>query len=509
MSQGDTRGVTLAQSGAPADPIRLTDLRGVSRQAVKAICFFGSAIPLPAAFFRAPIVLPGNSRHDLTLASCTPNVAGVLLPMEGKNVKTQSANQSPKPRRRRWPRIIFVIGLFVVLLLGGLVAIPVLSPATGAALADDLRAIFGPEFVAQLESASFRIQDTVNRARYQASGGQSQLNWDQNTVTTTLQIKRPTKTAPTAAPKTTGNKPGITVTLQPTLVATLQPLAQADYTVVTAPSPANLEWQLYGPLVNGEPVMARSFVQPDPDRPYAQAAVVRIDLSQIQLHLMPGTVEPVAAKPIPGFRRPGTIPAADQSPDALLAAFNGGFKAVHGHYGMMVDGTTLITPTDGLATIALQNDGTLQIGEWGRDITTTDNLVWYRQNCPLLVDEGQINPHVDDENRKEWGYTVKNLDTTWRSGVGITQDGQYLIYAAGNSLTVRSLAQALQQAGAYYAMQTDIDGFYTRFVTYRPNDNSKATYPLVADKLLKEMSGDPELFLHPYDRDFFYVTLKS
>ncbi len=82
-----------------------------------------------------------------------------------------------------------------------------------------------------------------------------------------------------------------------------------------------------------------------------------------------------------------------------------------------------------------------------------------------------------------------------------------MIYAAGNSLTVRSLAQALQQAGAYYAMQTDINGFYTRFVTYQPASNSKATYPLVAYKLLNEMSGDPELFLHPYDRDFFYITL--
>jgi hypothetical protein len=417
----------------------------------------------------------------------------------------QQTASSAQPRRKRmWSRIVVAIGAIFLLLLVGLVAIPVLSPATGAALADDLRAIFGPEFVAQLESASFRIQDTVNRARYQASGGQSQLNWAQDAVTTTLEIKRPTKTAPTPAASTGATQGKPSGTLQPAVTAPTQP----DTTVLTAPSPANLEWQPYGTLVNGEPIMARSFVKPDPNRPYAQAALVRIDLSQIQLHLMPGTVEPIASKPIPGFKRPGTIPAADQSPDLLLAAFNGGFKAIHGHYGMMVDGTTLITPTDGLATIVLQNDGTVQIGEWGRDITTADNLIWYRQNCPLLVDEAQINPHVDDENRKEWGYTVKNLDTTWRSGLGITQDGRFLIYAAGNSLTVRSLAQALQQAGAYYAMQTDINGFYTRFVTYRPADNPKAAYPLVADKLLNEMSGDPELFLHPYDRDFFYITLK-
>ena len=423
------------------------------------------------------------------------------------STKAASAAQ-PKRKRRVWLWIVAVIGVIGLVLCGGLVVIPVVSPATGAAVADDLRAIFGPEFVAQLESASFKVQDTVNRARYQASGGQAQLSWDQSAVTTTLSIKRPNKVAPTPAPKTTKTDPKTTTTLQPLPATTVQSTAQSDYTVVTAPSPANLEWQPYGPLVNGEPVLARSFINPDPDRPYAQAALVRIDLSQIQLHLMPGTVEPVASKPIPGLKRPGTIPTADQSPDLLLAAFNGGFKAVHGHYGMMVDGTTLITPTDGLATIALLPDGTVKVGEWGRDLAMQDNPVWYRQNCPLLVDEGQINPHVVDENRKEWGYTVKNLDTTWRSGVGITQDGQYLIYAAGNSLTVQSLAQALQQAGAYYAMQTDINGFYTRFVTYQPADNAKATYPLVANKLLKEMSGDPELFLHPYDRDFFYVTLK-
>jgi hypothetical protein len=427
--------------------------------------------------------------------------------VEENSMKVQPASQKLQPRRRRpWLRITLAIGLFAVILLGGLAAIPVLSPATGAALADDLRVIFGPEFVAQLESASFRLQDIVNRARYQASGGQPQLNWAQDTVTTTLQIKRPAKAASTQAVIIASARPGAVANPQSPDAAPAQP----DVTAITAPSPASLAWQAYGAVVNGTPIMARSFVKPDPDRPYAQAALVRIDLAQVQLHLMPGTVEPIAAAALPHVKRPGYIPAADQNPDRLLAAFNGGFKAIHGHFGMMVDGATLLPPLDGLATIALHPDGSIQIGQWGRDLTANDNLTWYRQNCPLLVDAGQINPHVDDEDHKEWGYTVKNLDTTWRSGLGLSQDGRFLIYAAGNSLTVRSLAEALQQAGAYFAMQTDINGFYTRFVTYRPADNPKAAgHPLVADKLLNEMSGDPVLFLHPYDRDFFYVTLKS
>jgi hypothetical protein len=58
-------------------------------------------------------------------------------------------------------------------------------------------------------------------------------------------------------------------------------------------------------------------------------------------------------------------------------------------------------------------------------------------------------------------------------------------------------------------MQLDINGFYTRFVTYAPADNAKSGYPVVASKLVNQMSGDPAQFLHPYDRDFFYITART
>jgi hypothetical protein len=286
-----------------------------------------------------------------------------------------------------------------------------------------------------------------------------------------------------------------------------KPIDRSGVDVVAAPSGVD-NWQAFGPTAGSAPIMARGSVKPDPARPYAQAMLVRIDLSQVQLHLVAGTIEPKAAQGTPSFARPGDIPLGDQA--NLLAAFNGGFKAIHGSYGMLTNGITILPPLDNMATIAMYNDGHVSIGAWGRDITSTPDLIAYRQNCPLLIDQGQINSHVNDESRKEWGYTVKNLDTTWRSGLGISQDGRFLIYAVGNSLSVESLAQALQQAGAYYAMQMDINGFYTRFVTYQPASSSKVSnYPVIASKLLNQMSGDPAQFLHPYDRDFFYVTLKS
>jgi hypothetical protein len=387
----------------------------------------------------------------------------------------------------------------VVLMVGGLVAVPVISPSAGAAMADWLRGIIGPEAVAEIESVSFRIQDIFNQTRYQVSGGQAQISWAD-----------PAGTAPAVKPV----KPNTSQTINTSLPARplnipandTKPLDRSGIDVVIAPSEVD-NWQAFGPAVGNTPIMARAGVKPDPARPYAQAMLVRIDLSQVQLHLVAGTVEPVAEKGTPAFVRPGDIPQSDRA--SLLAAFNGGFKAIHGGYGMMANGVTILPPLANMATIAMYNDSHISIGAWGRDITSTPDLIAYRQNCPLLIDAGQINPHVNDESRKEWGYTVKNLDTTWRSGVGISQDGRFLIYAVGNSVTVESLAQALQQAGAYYAMQLDINGFYTRFVTYTPADNAKSAYPVVASKLLNQMSGDPAQFLHPYDRDFFYITART
>jgi hypothetical protein len=386
-----------------------------------------------------------------------------------------------------------LVGTVVALgmMLTALVALPVISPSAGAAVADGLRAVLGPQPVAELESLSFKIQDVWNRARYQWSGGQPQVAWENP------EPQPEPMPTPTPVARDMSNTRDMPVAAGSTRRAL----------VVNAPPAIPGGWQTFGPSVSGGPVMARGIVQPDPGRPYAQASLVRIDLSRTQLSVVPGTDEPVAAKGVPKFSRPGTIPTGEQTSGNLLAAFNGGFKAVHGGYGMMANGVTILPPLDNIATLAMYRDGTMRLGAWGRDITLTVDLVAYRQNCPLLVDAGAINATVNDGSRKEWGYTVKNLDTTWRSGVGISRDGRFLIYAVGPSLTVESLARALQQGGAYNAMQLDINGFYTRFVTYRPAD-PKSRYPVTADKLLNAMSASSAQFLTPYDRDFFYLTAR-
>jgi hypothetical protein len=262
-------------------------------------------------------------------------------------------------------------------------------------------------------------------------------------------------------------------------------------------------WQVYGPVVDGNPVMAQSLLTLDPTRPYAGIALVRIDLSKLQLHMMPGFLEPSHSANVQhAFPNLGLMPASDQS--RLIAAFNGGFKSINGHYGMMVNGVTLLPPAAGLATIAIYRDGHIQIGAWGQDILPSSDIVAYRQNCPMILQNGQLNPGVSVDNRIVWGLTIGNKEITWRTGIGITQDGRYLIYAVGNGTTVETLAQALQNAGTYNAMQLDINHHYAHFVTYQPT--GKTNPSLSAVQLLSQMENDPTIYLVAHSRDFFYLT---
>jgi Phosphodiester glycosidase len=389
--------------------------------------------------------------------------------------------------------VVIFSGILTILvcLLLLLALVPVLSPATGADMADMLRAVVGPGPVAVLESASFKLQDVFNQARFQLSGDQSQFAFSSQPQD---------QAGPTLVPPTA---PAVTVQNAPVPLST--PVIPAKVFNVVLDGPP-LGWQAYGPFVDGFPAMAHALVMLDAQRSYTAIALVRIDLARLQLHMMPGNIEPAhpsgIAKAIPYL---GMIPPADQS--RLVVAFNGGFKQVHGHYGMLADGVTLLPPIKGMATIAVYQDGRVKIGAWGTDIVQTPDLVAFRQNCPPLMEAGEINPNLYLDNRDAWG-TTGNTDITWRTGLGITSDGKYLIYAVGNGTSAATLAEGLKQAGAYSAMQLDIHQFFAHFYLYRANTDpaTSASFPVIGDRLVAEMTDNPHLYLVPNPRDFFYLT---
>jgi hypothetical protein len=196
------------------------------------------------------------------------------------------------------------------------------------------------------------------------------------------------------------------------------------------------------------------------------------------------------------------IPAADQQGNALLAAFNGGFKYADGQYGLMAHGKVYVPPVPGAATIAVTKEGKIILGTWGADPRLNSNnpdLVAWRQNASLLINKGIINPLTQDG--AAWGGTILNSAYTWRSGLGLTADGT-LLYAAGDSLTALTLGQALRAAGAVTAMQTDINPFWVRAFLYDRNPGK----PFTITKLHPSMQGYGTEYLYGTERDFFYLT---
>lgn len=388
--------------------------------------------------------------------------------------------QSSSKKKSLFKRVVLFVSVLAVLAVGVLVIVPAVSPAAGAQVADVLRAVLGPDVVASIETVSFRMQDVVNQKVYSVTGNKSGFTFhnqnDAQTGTTKIASSLPNPAVQ-----------GIPVSLNSNVLTALPQIG----------------WQAYGPEIDGSPVMARALLTLDPKRPYAAIALVRVDLSKLQLHMMPGFLEPShdrnVVKAIPNL---GLMPASDMS--HLVAGFNGGFKAVNGHYGMMVNGVTLLPPISNLATIAVYKDGQVRIGDWGTDIQASPDIIAYRQNCPPIIQAGQLNPLVADDNRLVWGRTISNQEITWRTAVGLTQDGRYLIYAVGNATVVSTLAQALQAAGSYNAMQLDINRHYAHFVTYHVGANGS----LASVQLLDQMENVTNLYLVAHSRDYFYLTTK-
>ena len=344
----------------------------------------------------------------------------------------------------------------------------------------------GPEKIAFLENVYFYLVDIWDRATYRPP---EQVDTPVSTVTS--ESGRPGTSAGTVVATVTATPPAVgqpPVTASPTSAATQAP---------TLP-PTDKRWAEM-PAKLGMPHYS---VYPDANRPFAKAEVITIDPGRFDLHLVGGTLEPRSTTGIVGA---GVIPDDPLTRQSLVAAFNGGWAAMHGHYGMMIDRQVYLPARNGIATLAWYADGRLRLGVWGRDIQPSADMVSYRQNCLPLIENGVVSPELGKLSL--WGLSISDEAVIYRSGLGQTRDGK-LIYAAGNALSALTLARVLFDAGAYNAMLLDIDDFHVAFITYEQVAGNDGKAQVVGSKLRKDMQGFDGLFLQPFALDFVYVTRK-
>ena len=421
---------------------------------------------------------PGNTGPIQGLKSLSAQILKKKSPQTG-GLATQSQSwgkgyQKQKSRKKRvpvWLAVVSVITLAVIALTQG-------NGTTGAWIADTVRAVAGPVAAAQVEAAYLNVQNRVNQVEFQVGLRHVTAPFK---MTSTVGMNA-------ARPKGTAVKPMALPNMQTFITPTL-PGEGVWNELEAAPAPYN-----YLPLD------ARAFIRPDPNYPYAVVSLVQFDARFSRMHVVSGTQEPGGTL---GNDGTGVIPTTDQAGNILLAAMNGGFKYADGAFGLMTDGKVYVPPVQGAATIAITKTGQLIIGGWGVDPQLNSNnhnlLAWRQNGGALLINNGMINPLTNDG--AAWGGTILNSQYTWRSGLGITAQGN-LIYAGGSSLLPSTLGTALKAAGAVMAMETDINPFWVRAFLYERNGNGALTIT----KLDDQMQGTGQEYLNGDLRDFFYLT---
>jgi hypothetical protein len=402
-----------------------------------------------------------------------------------------------------------LIGLVVLLGVSGFV-VATQFPDLGAQSAMFLRGVIGDEAVAQLETIVYALEDGVHHVEAQAGMAQPPTPWE------ALPTSLPLAAAPTATPRPPTATPPPTPTsgpspTGPTPLAVATDLPTPSPTAVWSPTPlapfAHMtdegKWQPYIQDGTGQTVAYRTRLFPDLQRLYyAEAIVVAFNLDLTRLHFELGIQEPKSPVQVD---RPGKIPAEDLKLGHLLAAFNGGFLAEHGAFGAMSGGVVVLPPRDNFATVAIYDDGRVRLGAWGRDIVPDSHLVAWRQNGPLLIDNGQINPETTVGLPRDWGYSVNGATVVWRSALAISPDGRTLYYVAGPNLTLPALASAAAETGAQYAMQLDINDYWVFFCTFYPNaDDPSHLEAWALHQVMRYKNRDR--YLTGFERDFFYLT---
>jgi hypothetical protein len=238
------------------------------------------------------------------------------------------------------------------------------------------------------------------------------------------------------------------------------------------------------------PVLIASF-RSDPAYPQMVVGAAWIDHTRTSTWLYPGRQEPAVSM---ASRGPLEVPTRLRP--TLVATFNSAFKLSDSGGGVAIGGHTYAPMKNGLATILRYRDGRVDVRAWSGGAAVGPNVIYARQNLPLIVDGGHPNQNLS--GGPEWGLTVGNAIRVWRSAVGVDRFGN-LIYIVANDQTVGSLAAAMIHVGAVRAMELDINSYWPSFITYR--------HPgaLGAANLLPDMARSDQRYLTPDDRDFFAV----
>jgi hypothetical protein len=260
------------------------------------------------------------------------------------------------------------------------------------------------------------------------------------------------------------------------------------------PLPDENVWQARRSDVRGRLLLATAFVRPDRSHAGVVAGVAWARQPGLIAHLVAGTAIPGG----PQWPGQADVPRSDVS--RLLATFNSGWRTKDISGGFRLGRQTWPALQRGQATAVINSHGHLDVGEWGRDFGSSSDVAAARQNLVLVVDNGRAAQGLDTNQAHQWGYKNNQHQYTFRSGLGIDNQGN-LVYVAGAKMTLPVLAAAMVDAGIRRGMELDVHNSFPFFAVWTHSDNTNH-----ATKLLPTMARHANRYLRPDQRDFFYLT---
>lgn len=222
--------------------------------------------------------------------------------------------------------------------------------------------------------------------------------------------------------------------------------------------------------------------------------------------------------------------------DRVVASFTGGFKREHGafshgalagvnggsHYGFVEQGVVFSRLQPGLATLFVDNDGTVQMRSWrSEDERLVGTLRHARQNGVPLVEPGAGGTPVAGALVAQWGAgnwsgsSDEQLRTLRAGACLVVHEGRrFLAYGYFSSATPRTMAQVFLAYGCGYAMHLDMNALeHTYLALYlRSGKQFGVEHVVPGMAVLDKTLGAtllPRFLAFADDRDLFYLTRKD
>lgn len=299
--------------------------------------------------------------------------------------------------------------------------------------------------------------------------------------------------------------------------------------LLTPPEPQEGQWlslnndPFIGPTSDPQGLFFTTFLRTDPERTYSRILVTVWDPLTVELHTQSGTDEPKSAT---GETGSGLVPRQPAVAENLVAAFNGGFQATHGDFGMVADGIVYVPPLPFAAAVATDRAGNVGFGTWPERQPWPSSLVGLRQNLTPLVAHGKFNPY----QRTWWGGVPAGWEDdtrTVRSGICLTNDG-LVAYFYGAKVDAENLAKAMLAVRCSYGLHLDMNQGHTGLEFYHVAPESKLPpLALTLDHVWQAEGAVPEApglafrgrrmframqlmnfprYIQRETRDFFYLT---